>query len=185
MSPRFSQKKLLSEAEIQAETRRVAAEVDAHYAFLRETGESLLLVGVLKGGVPFFADLARELDTPAEWDFVEVASYGHGLETSGEVRFLKQPTQDVAGRHVLVVDDVTDSALTAVFLVRWMMQQCAASVQLATCVDKTARRRLDFAPDFAAFRTADGYLFGYGMDLSGGCRGLRNIWLLEEEEEIY
>ncbi len=180
---RFTQKKLFSEAEIQDETRRVAAEIDAHYACLQDAGESLLVVGILKGAVPFFADLAREIESPAEWDFVEAASYGNATETSGEVRLLKKPTQDVAGRHVLLVDDVVDSALTAAFLVRWMLEQGAKTVRLAVCVDKTARRQVQFGPDFAAFRMAVGYLFGYGMDLHGGCRSLRNIWLMEEETE--
>ncbi|MDO4551664.1 MAG: phosphoribosyltransferase family protein [Planctomycetia bacterium] len=157
---------------------RVAAEINRHYAFISQQNlEPLRIIGILKGGLPFFLDITRRLKVPVVWDFVEVSSYGKQMESSMEVKFLKKPSECVNEKHVLLLDDVMDSGLTHYFLLDWMRQHGAASVKVGVCVDKKARRQWDVTPDFTGFLMEDeGFLFGYGMDLEGKCRELYDIW---------
>jgi len=164
----------ISEAEIMEQVDRVAEEVNRDYA-----GQSLLLVGILKGAYVFLADLARRLTMPVEVDFVRLASYGQSSETSGEVRITKDLELPVRGRHVLVVEDIVDTGLTLDWYLRHLKHLDAASVKLCAFVDKYERREVDVPLDYVGIRVPEGFLVGYGLDFAEKHRNLGGIFEVE------
>src|SRR5690606_17114983 len=124
-------KVLISEEELQAKVRELAARIDADYV-----GKDLLIVGVLKGAVMIMADLARAMHLPVQMDWMAVSSYGTGTKSSGVVRVLKDLDTDIAGRHVLIVEDIIDSGLTLSWLVNNLKSRGPASVEICTLLRK-------------------------------------------------
>jgi hypoxanthine phosphoribosyltransferase len=164
----------LSEAEIAEQVDRMAGEINRDFG-----GEPLLLVGILKGAWVFLADLARRLTMPVEVDFVRLASYGQGSETSGEVRITKDLELPVRGRHVLVVEDIVDTGLTLHWYLRYLRHMDAASVKLCAFIDKVERRQVDVPLDYVGIRVPDGFLVGYGLDFAEKHRNLSGIYEVE------
>jgi len=161
--------------------RRVAelgARIGADYA-----GRPLHLVGVLRGAVPFLADLARALPLPeVTVDFLGISSYGRSTETSGVVRFTKDLDEPIAGRHVLIVEDIVDSGLTLAYLREQLQSRGPASLAAAAMLDKPARRAVQVAVEYTGFAIGDHFAVGYGLDQAGRYRHLPYVGALSARE---
>lgn len=167
---------LIPAARIARRVRELAAEIRAAY-----WGQPLVLVGVLKGAFVFLADLARHLDLPVRIDFLRVQSYGDRTETSGSVRVEFDLTQPVRGEHVLLVEDIIDTGLTARAVLKMLAAKHPHSVRLCTLLHKPARRRVEVPIDFVGFRIPDRFVVGYGLDHMGKYRNLPYIGYIELE----
>ncbi len=167
------EKVLVTEEQIKARLRELAAEIDADYA-----GKDLLLVGVLKGAVMVMADLARELHHPAEMDWMAVSSYGAGTTSSGVVRILKDLDADLKDRHVLIVEDVIDSGLTLSWLAGNLRSRGPASVEVCTMVRKPLAFEVDLDVKYIGFDLPNEFIVGYGLDYAEKYRNLPFIGTL-------
>jgi hypoxanthine phosphoribosyltransferase len=160
---------VVSEEAIRRRTAELGARIAADYA-----GRPPLLVGVLKGAFVFMADLAREIALPVEFDFMAVASYGSSTRTSGVVRIVKDLDTDLAGRHVLVVEDIVDSGLTLAFLLRNLAARNPASLAVCALLVKGQQRPV---PELAyvGFHIPPDFVVGYGLDVAERYRNLVSI----------
>lgn len=140
-----------------------------------------LVVGILRGAAPFMIDLVRAMDCPLEIDFMAVSSYGEALASSGSVRILKDLDSDVAGRHVLIVEDIVDSGQTARALLDLLAGRHCASVKLCTLLDKPARRVVNVQADYTGLPAPNEFLVGYGLDYRQHYRNLPYIGVLRPE----
>ncbi|WP_372790300.1 hypoxanthine phosphoribosyltransferase [Paraconexibacter sp.] len=147
--------------------RALGAEISRDYE-----GRDLLLVGVLKGAVFFLADLMRNIDTPCEVDFMAVASYGSATDSSGVVRILKDLDRAIAGRHVLIVEDIVDSGLTLQYLLRNLGARDPASVEVCALLTKPERRKVELHARYVGFEIPDRFVIGYGLDHAERYRNL-------------
>ena len=167
---------LMSEREIAARVRELAAQVDADYA-----GREILLVGVLKGAVMFMADLSRALSTPVSMEFMAVSSYGSSTSSSGVVRILKDLDREIADKHVLVVEDIIDSGLTLSWLLRNMRSRGPASVEVVALMRKPDAAKIDVPVKYVGFDIANEFVVGYGLDYAERYRDLPFVGLLKPE----
>lgn len=142
-------------------------------------GQEITIVCVLKGAVVFLADLLRSIDVPTDLDFVQISSYGDGAESTGTPAVLHCPTTDIAGKHVLVVDDIVDSGLTLNHLKESLLTEKPASLKFCVLLDKAGRRVKDIDIDYSGFQIANEFVIGYGLDYAGRHRGLRYIATLK------
>jgi hypoxanthine phosphoribosyltransferase len=165
---------LVTEEALQARVRELAAEVSADYE-----GREMLVIGVLKGAVFFIADLLRHLTVPCELDFMAVSSYGSSTHSSGVVRILKDLDIPIAGRHVLVVEDVIDSGLTLSYLLKNLASREPASLEICTLLTKPGHKRLNIPIRYVGFDLPDAFVIGYGLDYSERWRNLPYIAVLE------
>lgn len=168
---------LLSEAEIAARITELGARISADY---RDSGD-LLLVGVLKGCAMFMVDLARTIDLPLSLDFIAVASYGASTESSGVVRLLKDLDTDLAGRHVLIVEDIIDSGLTLAYLREQLLRRNPASLRICTLLNKPERRKADVPVEYIGFDIPNEFVVGYGLDYAERYRNLPFVGILRPE----
>lgn len=177
---------LLTEEQIARRVGEIGAAITRDYP---DRSQPLLLVGVLKGATLFLADLVRQIERPLEFDFVALASYGSVTRTSGEVRVLKDLEAAVAGKHVLIVEDILDTGLTLRFsyLIESLRARHAASVKVCVLLDKPSRRRVEVPVDYRGFEIEDKFVVGYGMDYAERYRNLRYIGIIapHEDEEIH
>ncbi len=164
---------LYTAADIDASVRAMAARINACYA-----GEPVLLVGVLKGAFIFCADLARQLTMPLEVDFVRLASYGTATSGDQEIKFTKDVETSLAGKHVLIVEDIVDTGRSMAFLRAQFASRGAKSVRLAAFVDKPERREVPVNADFTGFHIASGFIVGYGLDYAEHYRELPGLHIL-------
>ncbi len=163
---------------IQAKVAELGAQISADFK-----GEPLVAVCVLKGALPFFADLIRHIDNlQTEIDFIRVSSYGDNVESSHEVRFKLDVELNLKGKHVLVVEDVVDSGLTMQKVLKYFALRGAKSVRLAALIDKKERRLVDVKIDYAGFCLDKGFIVGYGLDLAEKYRQLPAIYEVVLEE---
>jgi hypoxanthine phosphoribosyltransferase len=167
---------LVSAAELDRRVRELGAEVSRDYE-----GRDLLLVGVLKGAVPFIADLMRELSVPCELDFMAVSSYGSSTDSSGVVRILKDLDASIEGRHVLVVEDIVDSGLTLHYLIKNLRARNPASLEVCALLTKPERRRVDLPIRYVGFEIPNRFAIGYGLDHGQRFRNLRYVAALESD----
>ena len=160
---------ILIEAEpLQQRVKELGQQISADYA-----GKDLLLICILKGGVPFLTDLMRQISLPHEIDFLAVSSYDRGARASGGVvRILKDLDEPIEGRHVLIVEDIIDSGNTLNYITRLLNERHPASVKICTLLDKVERREVDIPVDYVGFPIEDRYVFGYGLDLDEKFRNL-------------
>ena len=165
---------LIAEEALQARIVELAAKVSEDYA-----GREPLVIGVLKGAVFFIADLLRHLTVPCELDFMAVSSYGSSTHSSGVVRILKDLDIPIAGRHVLVVEDVIDSGLTLSYLLKNLASREPASLEICTLLTKPGHRRLNIPIRYIGFDLPDAFVIGYGLDYSERWRNLPYIAMLE------
>ena len=140
-----------------------------------------IFVGVLKGSFVFMADLVRCVDTPCTLDFMVVSSYGSGVKTTGAVKINKDLSEDIEGRHVIIVEDILDSGNTLAFLKQYFMAKGAASITIVTLLDKPARREKAIYPDLAGFTVPDEFVVGYGLDYAQRYRNVPYIGVLKPE----
>ncbi|MEX1207748.1 MAG: hypoxanthine phosphoribosyltransferase [Acidimicrobiia bacterium] len=144
-------------------------------------GKDLLLVAVLKGAFMMMADLARHIRLPVDIDFMAVSSYGAATETSGVVRILKDLEQEIAGRHVLIVEDIIDSGLTLDYLRRNLEVRQPASLEIVALLMKTGLQRVPIEVKYIGFEIPPDFVVGYGLDLVGKMRNLPYVAVMEEE----
>ncbi len=164
---------LLDRRQISDRVAQLGAEISHDFA-----GESVLLIGVLKGAAIFLADLARNISVDATFDFIAVSSYGHGHKTSGAVKVIKDADTPIGGRNVILVEDILDTGLTLVFLRKLLEQHDPKKLKIAALLDKPARRLEQIEADYCGFRIPNHFVVGYGMDYGERFRNLPDICIL-------
>ena len=164
---------LISEATIGARVEELARRISRDYA---DAGE-LVLIGVLRGAFVFLADLSRRLTVPCRVDFVALSSYGHG-SSGGAVRLVMDLRLNIAGNHVLVVEDIVDSGHTLAYLVAILQARHPASLKTCVLTRKAGRLETDVALDYVGFDIPDRWVVGYGLDYSDRFRTLPYIGVL-------
>jgi hypoxanthine phosphoribosyltransferase len=168
---------LVTEDQIRAKVTELGARIGADYADRR-----LTLVSVLKGSLPFMADLMRAIPVPVRIDLMEVSSYGgSATESSGLVRILKDLSATIEGEEVLIVEDIIDTGLTLNYLVRYLRGKNPRSLRICTLLDKPARRLVDIPVDYVGFTIPDQFVVGYGLDYREYYRNLRFVGVLRPE----
>ncbi len=166
-------KVMISRDELKAKTKELAARISEDYS-----GMELLLVGVLKGGFMFLADLARELTIDVNLDFISCSSYGNATVSSGVVRILKDIDYDITGKHVLLVEDLVDTGLTLNYLKELFGAKGCASVKVCTILDKPSRRKVVMMPDYEGIVIPDAFVVGYGLDYAEKYRNLPDVCIV-------
>jgi hypoxanthine phosphoribosyltransferase len=166
---------LFNRQEIATTVSRLAAEISQDYH-----DKYPLLIGILKGSFMFMADLLRHLDFPLEVDFIGLASYGGGRQTSGKIKVVKGLQSPVKDREVLVIEDIIDTGLTTGFCLDYLRQKKPASLKLCTLTDKPARRQVPVTIDYLGFTVPNKFLVGYGLDLNQKFRNLPDICFIED-----
>jgi len=168
---------LVSEEQIHARVAEMGAQISADYE-----GRELTLVSVLKGSLPFMADLMRAISIPVSIDLMEVSSYGGtATESSGLVRILKDLSSSIDGRDVMIVEDIIDTGLTLNYLIRYLRGKNPRSLHICTLLDKPARRLVDIPIDYLGFTIPDQFVIGYGLDYGEHYRNLPFIGVLKPE----
>lgn len=166
---------LIDNDKLQGRIKAMAAEIRRDYADM----DDLLLMCVLKGAFIFLADLSRYLDRPHGVDFMAISSYGGGVESSGAVQIIMDLKQDIAGRHVLIVEDIIDSGNTLSYLQRLMLARSPASLRICSLLNKPSRREVDVHVDYIGFDIPDEFVVGYGLDFDELYRNLPYIAVLK------
>ena len=166
---------LVSREEIKKKTEELGKKISQDYE-----GKDLLLVGVLKGGFMFLADLCSALTIDVSVDFISVSSYGNSTVSSGVVRILKDIDYDITGKHVLIVEDLIDTGLTLTYLKDLFMAKHCASVKICTILDKPSRRKVPLEIDYQGIVIPDKFVIGYGLDYAEKYRNLPDVCVLEE-----
>lgn len=161
---------LISEAVLQEKISEIAAQISKDYA-----GRKILVIGVLKGAIFFISDLVRQLSVACELDFMAVSSYGASTHSSGVVRILKDLDIPIAGRDVLIVEDVIDSGLTLSYLLKNLTSRGPASLEICTLLAKPGYKRLNITARYVGFELPDVFVVGYGLDYAERYRNLPHI----------
>ena len=164
---------LLPQAQIHQRVAELGAEIDRDYA-----GKEPLLVSVLRGSFIFMADLARSITLPCTVDFMAVSSYGKGTSSSGQVKIVKDLSESIEGKDLLVVEDILDSGNTLYYLLQLLQARHPASVRLCTLLDKPSRRVKPVKVDYTGFSIPDEFVVGYGLDYAERYRNLPYIGVL-------
>ncbi len=168
---------LVSEEALQARVRELGQAISADY----EQGD-LILICVLKGGVAFLTDLMRHITVPHEIDFLAISSYGVGQrESTGAVRLIMDLKTDIAGRDVLIVEDIVDSGRTMDYLLRTLGARQPSSLRICTLLSKPSRRVMDVPLDYVGFEIPNEFVLGYGLDLDEKYRNLPYVAVLKQE----
>jgi hypoxanthine phosphoribosyltransferase len=165
---------LIDETALQARIRALGEQISRDYQ-----GKELCLLGVLKGSVFFVTDLAKAIDLPLTIEFLGVSSYQGGTETTGEVRITSDVTKPLAGKHLLVVEDIIDTGLTMNFLLENLRARHPASVKVCTLLEKPARARTQVQMDYKGFVIDDVFVVGYGLDFQDRYRNLPFIGVMQ------
>jgi len=168
---------LITEEQIRDKVRELGVKISADYS-----DTSVTLVSVLKGSLPFMADLMRAIEIPVQIDLMEVSSYGGATtETSGLVRILKDLSSSIAGKDVLIVEDIIDTGLTLNYLLRYLRGKNPRSLRICALLDKPARRLVEIPIDYRGFTIPDEFVVGYGLDFGEYYRNLPFIGVLRRE----
>ena len=165
-----------SHEELQAKVKDLGEAITRDYQ-----GKSPIFVGVLKGCFVFMADLMRSVDLPCEIDFMAVSSYGKGTKSSGVVQINKDLSFDIAGRDVLIVEDILDSGVTLNYLKGYLENRNPASIKIVTLFDKPSRRKAPIYADYYGYEVPDEFIVGYGLDYAEKYRNLPYIGVLKHE----
>lgn len=167
---------VLTKEQIAEKVNAAAAWLDKRYA-----GKNPLFISVLKGSVMFFCDLVRAMETPVQMDFMTVSSYGSGSESSGMPKIVMDLAAPVAGRDVVLVEDIVDSGYTLKRMQELIAGRGAASFTTVALFDKPARRKVDIKADYACFEIGDEFIVGYGLDYAQQYRNLPYVGILKRE----
>ncbi|MBT1046098.1 hypoxanthine phosphoribosyltransferase [Enterococcus faecium] len=165
---------LIPQEEIQVRCKELGKELTEIYQ-----NTNPLVVGVLKGAVPFMADIVRSIDTYLELDFMDVSSYGNATVSSGEVKIVKDLDTNVEGRDLLIVEDIIDSGRTLAYLVDLFKYRKAKSVKIVTLLDKPEGRVVNIEADYVGFNVPNEFVVGYGLDYAEAYRNLPYIGVLK------
>lgn len=166
---------LIQRKEIADAVARMGQQITRDFA-----GESVVLVGVLKGACLFLGDLARQIELDATFDFIAVRSYGGKKHPAGEVQLIKDVTTPLRDRNIILVEDILDTGLTLTFLRKHLYQHQPRSLKIAALLDKPSRRVADVQADYVGFQIPDKFVVGYGLDHAERFRNLPDICVLEE-----
>ena len=171
------QEVLLTEAQIQGKVRELAAQLTAEYA-----DKNPLFVGVLKGVVMFYSDFVRAFDAPCEMDFMWISSYS-GTSSTGPMEVKRDVSQDIRGRHVVILEDIFDTGNSLDFTYKHLLKKEPASLRICTLLDKPERRKpgITLQPDYTGFVIPNKFVVGYGLDYNEKYRNLPYIGVLKPE----
>ncbi|MBM7549891.1 hypoxanthine phosphoribosyltransferase [Peptoniphilus gorbachii] len=165
---------LISEEEIQNKVKELGKKITEDYR-----DKNLFLLGILKGAVPFMADIMRKIDLDLEYDFMDVSSY-QGTRSLGEVRILKDISTSIVGKDILIVEDIIDTGITLNYLTKVLKSRGANSIEIVTMLSKPSRRKVDLPVKYNGFEIEDNFVIGYGMDYDEKYRALPYIGILDE-----
>ncbi|MGV8145141.1 MAG: hypoxanthine phosphoribosyltransferase [Alkaliphilus sp.] len=168
---------LFSKEKIALKVKELGLLITEHY----KDEKDLVVVGILKGANVFLSDLVREIDVPLYIDFMAVSSYGNSTESSGVVRILKDLEINLAGKHVLIVEDIVDTGLTLEYITNNMLSRKIASLKVCSLLDKPSKRKCNVKIDYIGFEIPDKFVVGYGIDFAEKYRNLPYIGVLREE----
>lgn len=169
-------KELISKQELEGKVRELGKQITNDYA-----GEEVTLVGLLRGSVVFLADLCREIDLEVKIDFMNVSSYGNGMESSRDVKILKDLDDSIKDKNVIIVEDIIDTGYTLDLVISMLKERQPKSLKIATLLDKPARREINMDIDYVGFVIPDVFIVGYGIDYSQKYRNLNYIGIVEGE----
>lgn len=175
MIPAEKLKILLDEATIEKRIKELGEAISRDFA-----GKELVLVCILKGGVMFMSQLAKSITVPVTMDFIRLSSYGNALISSGEVELGSDLDNDVAGKEILIVEDIVDSGRTLSFLSSLLIKRGARSVKICSLLDKPSRRVVPVQVDYCGFQIPDKFVLGYGLDYEQYYRNLPYVAYIEE-----
>ncbi|HBO88827.1 TPA: hypoxanthine phosphoribosyltransferase [Streptococcus suis] len=167
---------LVSEEEIFEKSKELGQIIAKEYA-----DKKPLLVGILKGSIPFMAELIKHIDAHIETDYMVVSSYHGGTESSGTVKIVKDLDNSVAGRHIIFVEDIIDTGRTLKELKELFALRQAASIKIATLLDKPEGRVVEIEPDYTCFTIPNEFVVGFGLDYDENYRNLPYVGVLKEE----
>jgi len=168
---------LITSEQIQARIGEMGAQIERDYP----GGDAIHLVGVLKGGFMFMADLVRAMSARVTLDFIAVSSYAKSTKSSGEVRLLKDLDAGLEGRDVIIVEDIVDTGLTLTYLQDILRARAPRSLRSACLLSKPSRRKVNVAVDYIGFTIEDRFVVGYGLDYAEKYRNLSHIAVLDTE----
>ncbi|MFH0990524.1 MAG: hypoxanthine phosphoribosyltransferase [bacterium] len=166
----------LSEEQIHERVRELAGQINKDYA-----GKIPIFIGILNGSFIFIADLIREISIDCEVDFLKLSSYGDAKISSGQVRLLKDLNCQVAGRDIIVVEDVVDSGLSIDFMKKLVLRENPTSFRVVTLLLKKSIAKIDFSIDYVGFEIPPEFVIGYGLDYAQKVRNLKSIYRLSPE----
>lgn len=179
-------KVLISREDVAKRVKELGAQITKDYA-----GQSVNLVGVLKGAAIFLADLARQIDLDATFDFIGVSSYGNrpsptqelksGWDSTGEVKLIKDVDQSLKEKNIILVEDILDTGLTMTYLKKLLMARQPRTLKVAALLDKPSRRKLPLEGDYIGFKIPDEFVVGYGLDYAEKYRNLADICVVPRE----
>ena len=167
---------LLDEYRIQARVREIGSQIASEY---KDTVP--VLIGIMKGGFIFLADLCRSITIPLEIDFLAISSYGAETSSSGVVKIRKEIDVDITGRHVIVVEDIVDSGLSLQYIKDYLAKHEPASLKICVLLDKPAAHKQEVKFDYVGFEIGNEFVVGYGLDFKSQYRNLPYIGILKEE----
>ncbi len=168
------QEVLFTEDQIKQAVKKIGAEIDRDYA-----GKEIMLISVLRGSFIFVADLCRAIHLPCMIDFMSVSSYRGGTVSTGQVQITKDLSEDISGRHIIVVEDILDSGNTLHYLLSIFQHRHPASVRICTLLDKPSRRKVPVEVSYRGFSIPDAFVVGYGLDYAEKYRNLPYIGILK------
>lgn len=169
---------LISRQQIEEAVARLGQEITRDFA-----GESVILLGVLKGACLFLSDLARQIELDATFDFIAVRSYGTRKESAGEVQLIKDVTTPLEDKNVILVEDILDTGLTFTFLRKLLLARKPRTLKFAALLDKPSRRQMPVEADYVGFKIPDKFVVGYGLDYAERFRNLPDICIFSEDAE--
>ena len=173
---RIVEEVLISGEDIQKRIKEMGDKITKDYA-----GKEILAICVLKGASIFMADLVRYIKVPLKFDFIAVSSYGDSTFSLGAVKILKDIDQDIAGKDVLLVEDIVDTGYTLNYLLRIFKARNPKSLKVCTLLSKPSRRKIDVTVDYCGFEVPDKFVVGYGLDFRGYYRNYPYIFTLKED----
>ena len=165
---------LITEEEIQNKVKELGEKITEDYR-----DKDLFLLGILKGAVPFMADIMRRIDLDLEYDFMDVSSY-QGTRSMGEVRILKDISTSIVGKDILIVEDIIDTGVTLSYLTKVLKSRGANSIEIVTMLSKPSRRQIELPVKYNGYEIEDNFVIGYGMDYDEKYRALPFIGILDE-----
>ena len=167
---------LISRERVDKRVGELARQINQDYA-----GKEIHLIVILKGSVFFGSELAKRITIPLTMDFMSVSSYGNGMESTGKILVKKEPDEEIAGKHVLIIEDIVDSGRTLYYLKNLLLSREPASLKIITLLDKPDRRVMDVDTDYCGFEIPDRFVVGYGLDYAQKYRNLPYVGVVIQD----
>lgn len=167
---------LVSREEIAKRVAELGKQISEDYK-----GESVTMVCTLRGASIFFADLVREIEGDVEIDFIAVSSYGAGTKSSGEVKMIKDLSEPIKDKNVIIVEDIIDTGITLCYLKKLLLARAPKTLKVCSLLDKPSRRQVDFKGDYIGFEIENEFVVGYGLDYGEKMRNFKDVCVLAPE----